>query len=137
MLNHLRRRVIDLLEPTRVVTISTCGPAGIQAQVLPVVAKGLRLYILVPTTSEHLFNLEQQPIVVATTAEWQLRGHARRLPSSEIPTDIPILRDVPASNNVIIEVKPYRFEVGPPNGSGFSETIDLDQELDSNRDHSD
>ena len=136
MLNHLRRRVIDLLEPTRVVTLSTCGPAGIQAQVLPVVAKGLRLFILVPATSEHLFNLEQQQIVVATTADWQLRGHARRLASSEIPTDIPILRDVPASNNVIIEVKPYRFEIGPPNGSGFSETIDLDQEQGSNRDHS-
>jgi hypothetical protein len=136
MLNHLRRRVIDLLEPTQAVTLSSCGPAGIQAQVLPGVAKGLRLYVLVPTTSEHLFNLEQQPIVVATTADWQLRGYAHRLSPSEIPTDIPTLRDVPASNYVVIEVKPYRFEVGPPNGSGFSETIDLDQELESNRDHS-
>lgn len=129
MLEHLRRHVIDLLEPTQVVTLSTCGPAGVQAQMLPSAAKDLRLYILVPTTSDHLFNLEQDNLVVATTAEWQLRGSARVLSSEELPVDVPLLHSSEASDYTVVEVQPKCLQVGRPNGRGFSETLDFNGEL--------
>ncbi len=127
MLEHLRRHVIDLLEPTQVVTLSTCGPAGVQAQVLSSAAQDLRLYILVPTTSEHLYNLEQEPTVVATTTDWQLRGYARELPPAEIPATLTLLRSPQASECKVVEVRPSRLQVGRPNGGGFSETIDFNE----------
>ena len=128
MLDHLRQHVIDLLKPVQVVTLSTCGQAGIQAQVLPCEARGLRLFILVPLTSEHLFNLEQSPAVVITTPEWQLRGEARPLAPAEAPIDLGLLRSPQAANSAVVEVRGRQLQVGRANGWGFQETIDIFEE---------
>lgn len=126
MLDHLQQRVIDLLEPTKEVTLSTYGPAGIQAQVLTSIARGLSLFVLVPATSEHLYNLEQHDIVVVTTAEWQMRGVGRQLSLREFPPDVRLLSAIRTCEYAIIEIRPLRLEIGQPNGGGFSETIDMD-----------
>lgn len=126
MLDHLRQRIIDLLEPTSAVTLSSHGPAGIQAQVLPSIAVGLRLFVIVPTTSDHLFNLELEPDVVATTANWQLRGYGRSLLPSELPPNFPLQSAIQATDYTVVEITPVQLEIGRPNGSGFSETIDFD-----------
>lgn len=128
MLEHLKQRVIAILEPTQVVTLSTHGPAGIQAQVLPCIAQGLRLFVFVPTTSDHLYNLEQEPDVVATTSDWQLRGLGRTLLPSEIPADFPLFRVIQAVDYSVVEINPVRVEIGRPNGSGFLESIDIDDD---------
>lgn len=129
MLDHLRQRVIDLLEPTNAVTLSTYGPAGIQAQVLSSIAQGLSLFVLVPATSEHLYNIEQQHIVVATTAEWQLRGYGRQLSPPEIPATVLPLSSIQSGDYAVVEIRPLRLEIGSPNGGGFTETIDFDDPL--------
>lgn len=126
MLDHLRQRIIDLLEPTSAITLSSHGPAGIQAQMLPSFAVGLRLFVIVPATSEHLFNLELEPDVVATTANWQLRGYGRPLSPSELPPNFPLPSTIQATDYTVVEITPVQIEIGRPIGSGFIETIDID-----------
>ncbi len=125
MLDHLRQRVIDLLEPERVATLSTCGQAGIQAEMLACEAHGLILFVLVPLTSEHLFNLEHEPTVVVTTDKWQLRGVARLLTPAEYPPDLELLRLPQVAASAVIAIRGYRLQVGRPDGCGFAETIDI------------
>lgn len=125
MLDYLRQRVIDLLGPVQVVTLSTCGRAGIQAQVLPCEAHGLHLYVLVPLTSEHLYNLELDPEAVVTTGEWQLRGTARHLLPGEVPRDLAILRSAQSASSAVVDVLGRQLQVGRASGWGFVETIDI------------
>ena len=126
MLDHLQQRVIDLLEPTKAVTLSTYGPAGIQAQVVDGAARGDTLYMLVPATTEHLYNLEYEHVVVVTTTHWQLRGRARPLPPYDMPADDPFFLSHQFDDFVVVEVRPLRVEIGQPDGGGFSETIDIE-----------
>jgi len=125
MLDHLRQHIIDLLEPARTATVSTCGQAGVQAEILPCEAHGLNLFLLVPLTSEHLFNLEHEPTVLVTTDEWQLRGVARRLTPAEYPIDLALSRLPRMATSVVIVVRGHRLQVGLADGYGFSETIDF------------
>ncbi|MHB1413785.1 MAG: hypothetical protein ACYC1C_00905, partial [Chloroflexota bacterium] len=80
MLQKLRQQAREALATARQVVLSTGGPADIQAEVLPCETLGLALYVLVPRTSDLLFNLENHPLVVATADTWQLRGEAHLLP---------------------------------------------------------
>jgi hypothetical protein len=131
MLDHLRQHVIDLLHSADVATLSTHGPAGIQAQLLPCEACGLRLFLLAPATSELLYNLEHQPAVVVTAAGWQLQGRAyARLPDAA-PPDLALSRSPRALGCVVVEVEGQRLQVGKPNGWGFSETIDIHEQPES------
>src|SRR3712207_6298913 len=79
MLNHLRQRIAETLAPVRSATLATDGPAGLLAHLLPCAASGTLLYLLVPRTSDHLFNLESHPSVVVATLGWQVHGCARFL----------------------------------------------------------
>ena len=83
MLYHLRQRIATTLAPARCATLASHGPAGLQAQLFPCVARDLQLYLLLPSTSDHLLNLESSPSVVVATAEWQVRGRARVLGAAE------------------------------------------------------
>ena len=128
MLDHLRQHVIDILKPAQVVTLSTCAQARIQAQGLPREARGLGQLILVELHTEHLFNLEQAPAVVITTAEWQLRGEARQLAPADAPTDLDLLHSPQAAHSAVVEVCGRQLQVGQANGWGFQETIDIVEE---------
>ena len=77
MLRQMRQRATESLLSARQVVLSACGPANIQAESLPCEAAGLALYMLVPRTSDLLFNLESEKDVVATAEAWQARGPAR------------------------------------------------------------
>jgi hypothetical protein len=125
MLDHLRQHVVDLLAPVHGATLSTCGPAGIQAQVLPCEADGLSLYLLVPTPSEHLYNLEHNDDAVVTTPNWQLRGSCRVLPAVDVPQTLRLPHGPHAAGCLILCVLPHQLHIGQPNGWGFSETIDI------------
>ncbi|WP_374688393.1 hypothetical protein [Promineifilum sp.] len=125
MLDHLRQHVIDLLQSAETVTLSTHGPAGIQAQVLPCEACGMRFFLLAPTTSELLYNLEHQPAAVVTSAAWQLHGRAHTLSPEAVPPELALGHSPRTPGCVILEVEGQRLQVGPSNGWGFSETIDL------------
>ena len=78
MLDHLQRRIVETLAEAHSVTLATYGPASIQAHVFPCEAQSGALYILVPRTSDHLFNIENHPSVVATTSVGRCTARPRR-----------------------------------------------------------
>jgi hypothetical protein len=124
MLNHLRQHIATTLAPARSATLATSGPAGLQAQVAPCVASGIQLYMLLPRTSDHLLNLEHDPAVVVTTAEWQVFGRARVVKELD---QVPALLDAPdAPWSVMIVVQPTRVAITQRTGWGAAETIDLE-----------
>lgn len=126
MLEHLRRRVAGVLAAAQTATLSTSGPAGIEARVYPCEAAGLYLYLLVPGTSDQLLNLEHDTTAVVTTPEWQLRGVGRSLPLAAAPSGLLLPISPQAAGCVLVEIRPFRLQINRRNGWGFSETIDLD-----------
>ncbi|MFN2291735.1 MAG: pyridoxamine 5'-phosphate oxidase family protein [Anaerolineae bacterium] len=124
MLNHLRERVAETLAGARAATLSTHGAAGIQANVCPCESIDLGLYLLVPRTSDHLFNMENNPEVVVTTEAWQLRGVACIAP--EHPVQLALLQLPDAAWCEVVAVRPTRLQIEPQGGFGHAETIDVD-----------
>jgi hypothetical protein len=124
MLNHLRQRVKETLSSATSATLSTHGVAGIQANVFPCENLDLDLYLLVPRTSDHLFNLERTPEVVVTTEAWQLRGVARI--AAERPAALGLLQLPDTNWCELVVVRPTRLQIEQPGGSGSAETIDVE-----------
>ena len=126
MLTHLRQHVATALAPTHSATLATNGPAGLQADLFPCVARGTRLYLLLPCTSDHLLNLDYDPAAVVTAAGWQVRGQARVLDPAARP-DVGPLTDMPSAPwSLVVEVQPTRVTIGRRAGWGAAETIDLE-----------
>ncbi|MFN2225679.1 MAG: pyridoxamine 5'-phosphate oxidase family protein [Anaerolineae bacterium] len=123
MLNHLRERVTEALSRARTATLSTHGAAGIQANVFSCGSIDLALYLLVPRTSDHLFNLEHNPEVVVTTEAWQLRGVACIAPDR--PAGLALLRQPDAAWCEVVMIRPTRLQIEPQGGLGHAETIDI------------
>lgn len=121
MLDHLRQRVIQAFAAVQSVTLSSYGPAGIQADVFPCQAVQTRLFLLIPLSSDQLFNLEQETAVVLTTKEWQLQGEAHIL--ADIPANVAQTADMQWRK--VVEIHPIRLHLHPNNGHIPSETIDL------------
>lgn len=127
MLQHLRQRVIEALAPVQAATLSTYGPAELQAGLLPWKATDMYLYLLVPATSDHLLNLENRQDVVVTTPEWQLRGTATILERDDYPAALSLAWQPEAQWSRLVLVKPVRLHIRRRTGWGFSETIDIDE----------
>lgn len=125
MLDHLRQRVIETLATVRSATLSTYGPAELQATHLACEAIDMRLYLLLPTTSDHMLNLENQ--VVVTTSDWQLRGVALILDSADYPPDLSLYRKPEAQWSRLVEIRPTQLHIRRRNGWGYSETIDIER----------
>jgi hypothetical protein len=53
--------------PWRQITLTTWGPADLQAALVCCEARDLQLYVLVPQTSDLLFSLEHRPDVLTVT----------------------------------------------------------------------
>src|SRR5918912_3531761 len=76
MLSQLRAEALALIDATPDCILSTIGPAGVQASVVTCVVHAGCIYMLVPSTLDHLFNIEHELEVVLTGTSWQLRGAA-------------------------------------------------------------
>lgn len=125
MLDHLRKRIEDALASVSAATLSTYGAADLQASLLACEAVGMRLYLLVPATSDDLLNLESQPEVVVTTPAWQLRGIGRVLAGADYPPGLALCRKPEAQWSRLVEIRPVRLHIRGDSGWGFSETIDV------------
>lgn len=125
MLQKLRQRVCETLATACQVVLSSHGPADIQAEVLACEAHGLALYVLVPRTSDLLFNLESNTLVVATAGTWQVRGEARLLRPGGYPERLALARTPEAAWCEVVEVRPTRLHLHPTNGRVKGETIDI------------
>jgi hypothetical protein len=125
MLEPLRRRVKEALLNETGATLSSRGPAGIQAGFFPCAADGLTLYLLVPASSDLLFNLETEPAVVVTTPRWQLEGLGEVHCLAEAPASLPLVRSPRAAGCVLVAVSARRIHLSWADGWGYQETIDL------------
>jgi hypothetical protein len=126
VLNHLREQAGEVLSTVSKVIISAGGPAGIQAEPLGCEAVGLVIYVLVPRTSDLLFNLESNPLVVATADTCQVRGVARLIQPGNYPRQLAIIRMPEAAWSELIEIRPTWLQLRPHSGQGQGETFDID-----------
>jgi hypothetical protein len=125
MLEDLRYRAAAALTWTHMATMATHGPAGLQADLVPCAAQDLRLFLLVPSTSEHLLNLEANPELVLATATWRARGRVRKLSVGERPAIVALSDNPTAPWCVWLEVAFTRLTITHVHGWGAAETIDI------------
>jgi len=96
-----------------------------QASEFPCEAIDLDLYLLVPKTSDHLFNLENDFTVTLLAAGWELKGEAQIIPPNTLNFDLDLLRVPGAEWCVLVRVDPCRMQIRREQGWGNLETIDL------------
>ena len=125
MLDYSRARAIQTLQPARSAVLATHGPAGLQVAEVPCQAVNLDLYLLLPWTSDHLFNLEQDPNVTLLTPGWELKGAARLISPTPPDLDLDLLREPAAAWSALLQVTPSRIQVRRPHGWGYLETLEL------------
>jgi hypothetical protein len=123
MLDHLKKRLVDTLAATCSATLATTGPADLQANVFPCEADGDILFALVPRTSDHLLNIENNPAVVVSTEGWQLRGAAEIL--ATCPPDLALGKREDAPWCSVVRIAPERLHIVPVDGVSYYETIDI------------
>jgi len=125
MLNYARQRVIEALRIPRRVVLATSGPAGLQANEFSCEAVELYLFLLVPKTSDHLFNLEHDPNVTLLTAGWELKGEAQVISPNILDLELDLLREPEAEWCVLVRVNPCLMQIRKGKGWGYLETIEL------------
>jgi Pyridoxamine 5'-phosphate oxidase len=125
MINYARERAIEVLKTADTVVLATVGLNGVQASKFLFEAVELDLYLLVPRTSDHLFNLEHDDRVALHTEQWELTGKGRVLSSEEEWPQISMLPKTGTAYYILIKVVPSQIQVLRPEGWGPAETIDL------------
>jgi hypothetical protein len=124
MLAHLQRRAEDAVAGVDRVLLCTFGPAEIQAGEFECEALGLRLYLRVPRSSDHLFNLESHPEVVVSAKAWQMRGKARVSLPHEMPENSALGDAEQSQWFALVLVRPDRLQLMDESGN-VEETIDV------------
>ena len=125
MIDYARERAIKILKTSHSAVLATTGPAGVQASEFPCEAVGLDVYLLLPRTSDHLFNLEQDRRVALHTDHWELRGKCRVLSQEGELPHISLLPKKGAEWYVLVKIIPSQIHVLRSEGWGPAETIDL------------
>jgi hypothetical protein len=125
MINYARERAIEILKTADTVVLATTGLNGVQASEFPCEAVELDLYLLVPRTSDHLFNLEHDDRVALHTDQWELTGKVLVLSPREKWPHISITPKTGIAYHVLIKVVPSQIHVLRSEGWGPAETIDL------------
>ncbi len=125
MLDYARQRASEALKIPRSAVLATSGPAGIQAGEFPCEAIDLDLYLLVPKTSDHLFNLEHDSTVTLLAAGWELKGKAHIVLPGTSDLKLDLLLKPGAEWCVLLHVDPCRLQIRREAGWGNLETIDL------------
>ncbi len=126
MMDYARQRTIEALKTACTTVLATSGPAGILESEHPCEALGLVLYLVLPGTSDHLFNLEQDRRVALLTDEWGLRGVGRVLSSAETQPELKRLQPLLNDWYVLVKILPTQIQVRRRDGWGDVETIDLE-----------
>jgi hypothetical protein len=96
-----------------------------RASQVPVEVVGLQLYLLVPQTSDHLFNLEQDPVVILWTPGWALKGEAQVGTPAPESRALKLLQEAQAQWCMLVRVDPWQVQLRRKSGWGSLETIDL------------
>ena len=125
MINYAREKAIKIMENSKSAIMATTGPSGLQIGELPCEAAELTIYFLIPRTSDHLFNLEQNSQVVLHTDQWELTGQGEIIPDAKKWPNISLVTPGSAMWYVLVKVIPSKIQVLRHGEWGPSETIDL------------
>ena len=125
MLDYARQRAIQALKVPRRAVLVTSGPAGVQVSEGPCAAIDLKLYLLVPQTSDHLFNLESDPSVTLLAANLLLKGKARTIPPNSLELEPEFFQTSEEEGCVLVQVDPCQMQIRREQGWGNLETIDV------------
>ena len=125
MLDYASQRAIQALKIPRRAVLVTSGPAGVQVSEGPCAAIDLKLYLLVPQTSDHLFNLESDPSVTLLAANWVLKGKARIMPPNVLKLELELFQTSEVEGCVLVQVDPCQLQIRREQGWGNLETIDV------------
>jgi hypothetical protein len=125
MINYARERATEILKTSHTAVLATVGPAGVQTSEFPCEAVELDLYLLLPRTSDHLFNLELGDRVALHTDQWDLTGRGRMFEPEGTWPPISLLPQNGTAWYVLVKVAPTQIHILRPDGWGPAETIDL------------
>ncbi len=125
MLDYVRQRAIRALKFSRRAVLVTSGPAGVQASEFACEPIELELYLLVPKTSDHLFNLEHVSAVNVLSDRWEMKGVAQIISHHPTDLDLQILGQPEAEWSVLVRVSPCKLQIRREEGWGNLETIDI------------
>ncbi len=128
MLDYAHQRAKEALKLPRQAVFVTQGPAGIQASQVQCQAVDLILYLLVPKTSDHLFNLESESSVVLLAAGLDLKGNAQVIPIDSLDFELELLKNPQAGWCVLVRVEPIHLHIHRAEGWGNLESIDVNPE---------
>ncbi|MBI4671597.1 MAG: hypothetical protein HY741_08015 [Chloroflexi bacterium] len=129
MLDKLRDRALHVIAATPTCILSTTGPAGLQASVVSCRVHAAqsdpeqqqRVFVFIPVTSDHLFNLEHCPEVMLTTPQWQLRGLVGA--DQAAPPEVTVIEC--QQQVMTFQVTPVQMHIEPTGEGSHRETIDF------------
>ena len=125
MFDYAQQRALEVLGNPRVAVLVTNGPAGIQVGEFACAISGLHLYLLVPHTSDHLFNLENEATVTLLIARCEVKGRAQNISREGVSLDCDLLRDPAADWCALVRVEIAQVQLHSEAGWGNRETLDL------------
>ena len=125
MLDYARQRAIQALKIPRRAVLVTSGPARVQVSEGPCAAIDLKLYLLLPQTSDHLFNLEYDPSITLLAANWVLKGTARIIPPNVLNLELGLFQVSEEEGCILVQVDPCQVQIRREQGWGNLETIDV------------
>ena len=85
----------------------------------------LSLYLLIPQTSDHLFNLEHESTITLLTAGCELKGQARRIARVAPDLNLDLCHELSAEWCALVRVEIFRRQLRSEDGWRNHETIDL------------
>jgi hypothetical protein len=125
MFDYAHQRVLEALGTPNSAVLVTNGPAGVQVGEFPCDVLGLSLYLLLPQTSDHLFNLEYQSTVTLLIARCDVTGRAQIISRGAVAPACALLQNPAADWGVFLQVKISQVQIRSDEGWGSRETFDL------------
>jgi hypothetical protein len=125
MFDYAHQRALELLGTPRTAVLVTNGPAGVQVGEFACTLLGLSLYLLVPRTSDHLFNLEYEATVILLIARCELKGRAQIISRGAVNPDCTLLREQQADWCAFLHIEISQVQIRSEEGWGNRETLDL------------
>lgn len=125
MLDYARQRATAAVGNPRTVVLITSGPAGVQTGEFRCEVSDLRLYLLIPQTSDHLFNLEHESTVTALTVTCELKGQAQIISCVALDLKVDLRHEPDAAWCALVRVEISRVQLRSKGGWRRRGTIDL------------
>ena len=125
MFDYAHQRALEVLGAPHTAVLVTNGPAGIQIGEFACALSGLSLYVRVPQTSDHLFNLEYEAQVTLLITRCEVKGRAQIISREMVNRDCDLLREQAADWCAFLRVEISQVQLRSEAGWGNRETIDL------------